>query len=109
MLFFALAAGGAAVLEVHRAIASKASSDPDVMAMRQRERELKEALLVRSDKQFPSSAAPECPGTSAPVAVLHNPQGPPHLSFSPMPCAAVSQQTRFSSSTLRLERAFNAL
>ena len=47
MLFLALAAGGAAVLEVHRAIHGKASSDPGVLSMQQRERELKDALAVR--------------------------------------------------------------
>lgn len=71
MLFLALAAGGAAALEVHRAIASKTSSDPDVVAMRQRQRELKEALLVRADRLFFSSSASEHPGASAPVPLLH--------------------------------------
>ena len=71
MLFLALAAGGAAALEVHRAIASKASSDPDVVAMRQRERELKEALLVRSDRLFSSPSASERPGAAAPAPLLH--------------------------------------
>lgn len=51
MLFLALAAGGAAVLEVHRAIAGKAGSDPEVVAMRQREQELKEALAVSLNAQ----------------------------------------------------------
>lgn len=52
MLFLALAAGGAAVLEVHRAIAGKASSDPEVVGMRQREQELKEALGVNLNAQI---------------------------------------------------------
>ena len=55
MFFLALAAGGAAALEVHRAL-HKGTSDPMAQSMLSREKELKDALTVRFRSRLPLQA-----------------------------------------------------